>query len=254
MFDLEKLKSEEMEYRSIAKLDGIADPGKYWNAPERILFVGKEPWDSSGNRYTNQRDTLNYFCTHDKSEIKSQPLKRANKLASFILEPFEKGKAVVLDRVAWINVKKSPNTRSSGKSNPAELYHAYDINVKLLFQQIHDLNPTLVFFGNTFNLGWGRSFYNQWEESPGRAKLQVESFSTMLDEDISAHFDPAIDLAGKGMLDEHIRCYYEQYDKDACLFFEMCHFQVIRKWHYESIPRVINYWRNLKDFTSHTKV
>lgn len=231
MFDLEKLKSEEMEYRSIAKLDGIADPGKYWNAPERILFVGKEPWDPTGNRYTNQRDTLKYFCAHDKSEIKSQPLKRANKLASFIFEPSEKGKTVVLDRVAWVNVKKSPNTRSSGKSSPAELYHAYDMNVQLLFRQIHDLNPTLVFFGNTFNLGWGRSFFNQWETSLGRIKLHIDSFSDLWDD---------------------IRCYYEEYRSDACLFFEICHFGVIPKWYYTSIPKAIDYWRNIKDFDPHT--
>ena len=240
------LEKEEHVFYSDVKIDGIANPSKYYDSclNERILFIGKEPRDTQ-NRYTNQRDTLNWFCTHPFNGA----FRKANKLASFILEQdaAKAGNTIVLDKLAWINVKKSPNTRQSYNTNAFELRNAYIINKDLLFQQIEQINPTIVFFGNTFNMG-GKfvNFYDDWQ-TYRQTGLKLADFSS-LPKNIANHFDPNTDLTKTNTHDNHLKCYYEDYNSKACLYFEMCHFSKLEDWHYEAIPAAINYWRNVKIF------
>ena len=124
--------------------------------------------------------------------------------------------------------------------------YAFEINRDLLFRQIAEINPSIVIFGNTFNLGYDKkeeqsnSFYDYWG-AYRQANLKIESFSQ--DAKLSKFFNPQIDLTQSHTLDKYLKCYYESKKSDACLFFEICHFGALKKWHYQIIPEAIKLWR-----------
>lgn len=163
--------------------DGITNPDLYSEAPIKILFVLKEPYDIyeredgtigqggwAHDEYLNELTFEEIYTPQRYFQKRTE--KRVSKLISCIfrditlpqllkanLTPDE----VMKDfrSIAWINVGKFP--ASNGTISPSRRVQLqYNFWKEILFKQINAFNPEIIIFGRTFGF-----FYEDLKKSLG---------------------------------------------------------------------------------------
>jgi len=148
--------------------DGVLNPMRYSTSNPKILWVLQEAYDRKGNDW-KMSELIDRFVK-DKGFGKTwQTWEMILYVSWSILNPqndkllrwnempdhSEKPELIeTLYNIAFINVKKSPNTVDSRSREP-EIRKAYKQNKEILLDQISTYDPDIIIFGNTMTY-----FYN----------------------------------------------------------------------------------------------
>ena len=144
--------------------DGIINEEKYNTAKERILWILKEPWTKEVHETIKVSDYISYINNFKLDEYPqydtSTPMwRRITYSNAGILEggsfyndlddlPGSKEVFETLFSRAIINLKKIPG---STKSNYGTIDHYFRIGKDFIFNQIEEINPSIIICGSTFD-------------------------------------------------------------------------------------------------------
>jgi hypothetical protein len=168
-----KIKSDIIDESDGSKviLDGINDLEEYSKVDLKILWILKEPRCDSGG--WDMRDALNNMET-DKRTGWRHTFDKIIYSSYGILNDFTSWNDMdyirnnpsmkrVLKSIAYINLKKLPNTNQTSFSDDNEILTAYNKDKSIILSQINLFNPDIIICGGT--LKFLKNDLNLFEEN-----------------------------------------------------------------------------------------